>query len=119
MEKQLNLPLLAALLAVNAIQSKDGVITMTEEQLNSIENALNQKSVAEQELKSTNEQLDAISDNIKSIEGTDNKIKAVAAVINMIPSGAPAGTQIPPKDQSEDFTSNDPVNDYLKNRDDF
>lgn len=119
MEKQLNLPLLAALLAVNAIQSKDGVITLNEEQLNNIEAALGQKNKAEQDLQAVNAQLDAISDNIKSIEGTDNKIKAVAAVINMIPSGAPAGTQIPPKDKSEDFTSNDPVNDYLKNRDDF
>lgn len=119
MEKQLNLPLLAALLAVNAIQSKDGVITLNEEQLNNIEAALGQKNKAEQDLQAVNAQLDAISDNIKSIEGTDNKIKAVAAVINMIPSGAPAGTQIPPKDKSEDFTSNDPVNDYLKNKDDF
>ena len=119
MEKQLNLPLLAALLAVNAIQSKDGVITLNEEQLNNIEAALGQKNKAEQDLLAVNTQLDAISDNIKSIDGTDNKIKAVAAVINMIPSGAPAGTQIPPKNQSEDFTSNDPINDYLKNRDDF
>lgn len=85
--------LINALLAVAALEaSEDGKVTLTQEQMQSIEDALSAKKVAEQAVKDATEAIDAISDNVKSIEGLKNKVMAVKTVLDRTPLMAPVTT---------------------------
>lgn len=82
--------LLNAVLAVaELLASEDGKVTLSTDQLQSIEDALNAKKVAEQAVKDATEALDAISDNVKSIDGLKNKVMAVKTVLDRTPLTAP------------------------------
>lgn len=82
--------LVNALLKVAALTaSEDGKVSLTEDQLQSIEDALAQKNAADKDVKDATEALDAISDNVKSIDGLKNKVMAVKTVLDRTPLMAP------------------------------
>ena len=83
--------LINALLSVAALTADaDGNVVLSQEQLESIEDALSQKAAAEKALKEATEALDAIGDNVKSIDGLKNKVLAVRTVLDRTPLMAPA-----------------------------
>lgn len=104
------------LLAVEGFADNEGKIELTTDQLQKICDALTASANNKQAVDDAEKALDAMSDSIKNITGLTNKINAVKAVVNLIPSGAPAGTQLPPKAPSVDFSDSkkDPVNNYFK-----
>lgn len=82
--------LINALLAVAELQAgDDGKVTLTQDQLQSIEDELAAKKVADQAVKEATEALDAISDNVKSIDGLKNKVMAVKIVLDRTPLMVP------------------------------
>ena len=106
------------LLGVDGFNEKEGKIELTVEQVKTICNELDKLAANKKTVEDAEKILDSMSENIKVISGLSNKINAVKAVMDMLPSGTPAGTQIPPKaavDFSED--KKDPVNDYWDNED--
>ncbi len=81
-----NFVLVNALLAIAALEvSADGKATLTEDQLQLIEDALAQKKVADDAVREATEALDSISDNVKSIDGLKNKVMAVKTVLDRTP----------------------------------
>ena len=106
-----------ALLGVEGLAENNGKVELTIDQLQKICNALKEADDNKQSVTKATEALDAISPNIKSISGLENKVQAVAVVINMVPKGVPAGPQLP-TDDKVDFseTAKDPVNEYVKER---
>ena len=83
--------LINALLSVAALTADaDGNVVLSQEQLESIEDALSPKAAAEKALKEATEALDAIGDNVKSIDGLKNKVLAVRTVLDRTPLMAPA-----------------------------
>lgn len=107
-----------ALLGVEGLAENNGKVELTIDQLQKICNALKEADGNKQSVTKATEALDAISPNIKGITGLENKIQAVAVVLNMVPKGVPAGNALPKEDQAEDFseTAKDPVNEYVKER---
>lgn len=90
--------LVNALLAVAALEaSEDGKVTLTQDQLQTIEDALAQKKAAEDDAAAAVAALDAISDNVKSIDGLKNKVMAVKTVLDRTPLVAPAAQAPLPK----------------------
>lgn len=90
--------ILNALLAVAALEaSEDGKVTLTQDQLQTIEDALAQKKAAEDDTAAAVAALDAISDNVKSIDGLKNKVMAVKTVLDRTPLMAPAAQAPLPK----------------------
>lgn len=88
-----NFVLVNALLAISALEvNDDGKIALTEEQLQTIEDALAAKKVADDAVREATEALDSISENVKSIDGLKNKIMAVKTVLDRTPLMAPAGS---------------------------
>lgn len=108
-----NFVMVNALLGVEGLTENNGKVELTTDQLQIICNALKEADANKKSVTNATEALDAVSDNIKKITGLDNKIQAVVAVINMVPSGAPAGQQVPPKSSTEDYNE-DPVNNFVK-----
>ena len=114
--------LVNALLAVAALEvSDDGKVTLTQDQLQTIEDALAQKKAVDDDAAAATAALDAISDNVKSIDGLKNKVMAVKAVLDRTPLMAPA-TQAPlPKSEDQqsqeelDNVAKDPVNTMARN----
>ena len=106
-----------ALLGVEGLTENNGKVELTIDQLQKICNALKDADDNKQSVTKATEALDAISPNIKSISGLENKVQAVAVVINMVPKGVPAGPQLP-TDDKVDFseTAKDPVNEFVKER---
>lgn len=105
--------LINALLAVNALQAgEDGKVTLTQDQLQIIEDALAQKKVADQAVKEATEALDAISDNVKSIDGLKNKVMAVKTVLDRTPLMAPVTPA--PLEKTEDQKKAEELADSAK-----
>lgn len=119
------------LLNVEGIEVKDGNITLTEDQVKSINDALAEKDAKVDELnKSLNtakadqqtaadalsnaeKTIDTISDDIKSTEGISGKVDKIKTIMNHI-----AGVQVdtPPAEHDPDDCSDvakDPVNDMV------
>lgn len=83
--------LVNALLAVEALSvSDDGKVTLTVEELQTIEDALASKKATDDAVREATEALDAISENVKSIDGLKNKVMAVKMVLDRTPLVAPA-----------------------------
>ena len=88
---------LIALLAVadNAVFDEPKDVTLTDDQLQSIENALAAGKANEQIVKDVEGILDGVSDNIKQMDGLKNKVLALANLVNRFPVQAPAGNKAP------------------------
>lgn len=103
-----------ALLGVTLTAGDNGNVSLTAEQLQSIENALLQSKNHEQTVNEIVTELDKISDNVKAISGAKNKVLAVTALLNSIPAGAPAGNLIPSvsddKSKKIDESAKDDIN---------
>ncbi len=81
--------------------SDDGKVTLTVDQLQTIEDALAQKKIADDAVREATDALDAISDNVKSIDGLKNKVMAVKTVLDRTPLVAPTA-QVPlPKSEEQ------------------
>lgn len=94
--------LVNALLGVVALEvSEDGKATLTQDQLQTIEDALAQKKAAEDDTAAAVAALDAISDNVKSIDGLKNKVMAVKTVLDRTPLVAPTSQTPPPNSEDE------------------
>lgn len=79
-----------ALLNLKEIEATDDKVTLTVDQMNTIETALADAKAQKTTLDAVNETLNAISDEIKDIEGTENKVKALKMLLNHAPGVAPA-----------------------------
>jgi len=117
-----NFVLVNALLAVAALTvSDDGKVTLTEEQLQTIEDALAAKKAADDAVREATEALDAISDNVKSIDGLKNKVMAVKTVLDRTPLMAPAtpaplqDTEAQKKARELAESAKDEINNEAKN----
>lgn len=113
-----NFVMVNTLLGVEGLTENNGKVELTTDQLQTICNALKEADGNKQSVTKATEALDAISPNIKNVSGLENKIQVVAAVINMVPKGAPASNGLPQEDKTEDLseTAKDPVNDFVKER---
>lgn len=113
-----NFVMVNALLGVEGLTENNGKVELTTDQLQTICNALKEADSNKQTVTKATEALDAISPNIKNIAGLENKVQAVAVVVNMVPKGVPAGNALPKEDKVDDFseTAKDPVNEYVKER---
>lgn len=114
--------LVNALLAVAALEvSDDGKVTLTQDQLQTIEDALAQKKAVNDDAAAATAALDDISDNVKSIDGLKNKVMAVKAVLDRTPLMAPAAQAPLPKSEDQqsqeelDNVAKDPVNTMARN----
>ncbi len=89
---------------------------LTEEQLQLIEDQLHKAKQEHDEAAAAVATLDAISENVKSIDGIKNKILAVKTLLDRTPMGSPAVPAGPVETQEEkeqkalDETAQDPVN---------
>ena len=108
---------LIALLAIanTAVTEEKGNVTLTDEQLQTIENALAANKANEQKMKEVEDVLDAVSDNIKQMEGVKNKALALANLVDKFPAQAPAGNVVPAgqsdsKQEKIDETAKDAIN---------
>ena len=114
--------LVNALLGVVALEaSEDGKATLTQDQLQTIEDALAQKKAAEDDTAAAVAALDAISDNVKSIDGLRNKVMAVKTVLDRTPLMAPAApaplqdTEAQQKARELAESAKDEINNEAKN----
>lgn len=114
--------LVNALLGVAALEvSDDGKVTLTQDQLQTIEDALAQKKAVNDDAAAATAALDDISDNVKSIDGLKNKVMAVKAVLDRTPLMAPAAQAPLPKSEDQqsqeelDNVAKDPVNTMARN----
>ena len=117
-----NFVLVNALLAVAALTvSDDGKVTLTQDQLQTIEDALAAKKAADDAVREATEALDAISDNVKSIDGLRNKVMAVKTVLDRTPLMAPAApaplqdTEAQQKARELAESAKDEINNEAKN----
>ena len=113
---------LIALLAIanDATTDEEKGVTLAHEQLQLIENALANAKAKEQTLKDVEDALDAVSDNVKKMEGVKNKALALAGLVDKFPSQAPAGNMVPEgnsdtKQTALDETAKDDINAEARN----
>lgn len=110
-----------ALLAVAGFEVTDGKITLSEDQMQQLEDALAEAKQKKDIIDSAIAELDGVSENVKSMAGLKNKILAIKTVIDRMPIAAPAGASVPQKSEEEQKQENldknavDPVNDYARN----
>ena len=113
---------LIALLAIanDATTDEEKGVTLTHEQLQLIENALANAKAKEETLKDVEEALDAVSDNVKKMEGVKNKALALAGLVDKFPVQAPAGNKVTEgssdtKQNALDETAKDDINAEARN----
>lgn len=113
---------LIALLAIanDATTDEEKGVTLTHEQLQLIENALANAKAKEKTLKDVEEALDAVSDNVKKMEGVKNKALALAGLVDKFPIHAPAGNKVAEgasdsKQNALDETAKDDINAEARN----
>lgn len=113
---------LIALLAIanDATTDEEKGVTLTHEQLQLIENALANAKAKEETLKDVEEALDAVSDNVKKMEGVKNKALALAGLVDKFPVQAPAGNKVTEgtsdtKQDALDETAKDDINAEARN----
>lgn len=83
-----------SLLGVEGLQVSDGKVTLTVEQLQTIEDRLENSENQSNAMEDVTAILDGVSANVKAIDGLKNKVLAVLAVVNRMPVAAPAGNQV-------------------------
>lgn len=121
-EMNIKFVLINALLAVAGFEVSDGKVTLTEDQMQKLEDALADAKIVKDAHDAAVQTLDGISENVKSIEGLNNKVLAVKAVLDRTPAFAPAGAGVtaPQKSEQEkkqeaiDNSAKDPVNGYAR-----
>lgn len=101
---------LLGLLNLKEIEATDDKVTLTVDQMNTIETSLAAADKQKKELDAVNEALDAISDEIKAIEGANNKVQALKMLLNHAPGAAPASAN--PK--QEEVAVNDGADEVNK-----
>lgn len=113
---------LIALLAIanDAVTDEEKGVTLTHDQLQLIENALANAKAQEQTLRDVEEALDAVSDNIKKMDGAKNKALALAGLVDKFPIHAPAGNKVSEgasdsKQNALDETAKDGINAEARN----
>lgn len=113
---------LIALLAIanDATTDEEKGVTLTHEQLQLIENALANAKAKEKTLKDVEEALDAVSDNVKKMEGVKNKALALAGLVDKFPVQTPAGNKVTggtsdTKQNALDETAKDDINAEARN----
>lgn len=103
--------LVNALLRVTGLPVSDEKIVLTQEQVKAIEDAL-------AEGKEVDGLLDSISDHVKSIKGTVNKVNALKLLVDRIPTGMPGSSSQADTGDNDDTPDtegmNDPVNEYVR-----
>ena len=106
-----------ALLKIAGVEVAENKATITVEQLQAIDNALKERDTLQQAINKATATLDAISDNVKDIEGLNNKVLAVKNVLDRVPLTAPAGANLTPakneadeKQKAIDESAVDPIN---------
>ena len=111
-----------ALLKIAGVEVAENKATITVEQLQAIDNALKERDTLQQTINKATATLDAISDNVKDIEGLNNKVLAVKNVLDRVPLTAPAGAGITPANSEEDTKQKelnesavDPINAEARN----
>ena len=111
-----------ALLKIAGVEVAENKATITVEQLQAIDNALKERDTLQQAVNKATATLDAISDNVKDIEGLNNKVLAVKNVLDRVPLTAPAGAGITPANSQEDTkqkeldeSAKDPINAEARN----
>lgn len=89
MKKIVNFLCLNALLQVDNFEADEtnNMVQISEESLNKINNRLQNLGAIENELNEVKTALDAISPAIKGIDGTKNKVAAINAILDKIPTG--------------------------------
>ena len=104
------------ILKVEGLTENNGKIEMTAEQLQAINEAITQAQAQKTELDNAIASLDAISENVKNIDGITNKVNAVKMVVNMVPNGMPAGASGKAEGKApKDFTDcTDGINAYVR-----
>ena len=95
------------------IEATDEQVTLTVDQMQTVENALAEGTAAKKALDEVNNLLDSISDDIKSMNGVENKVAAVKMLLKMTPAVAPAGVN---KAETHEAVNDgtDPVNKFFK-----
>ena len=115
--------LINALLAVAGFEVTDGKITLTEDQMQQLEDALSQAKQQKDAYDAATQLLDDISDNVKSMDGLKNKVLAIKTLLDRMPVQAPAGAgTVPPQKTAEevkqeklDEAAVDPINNVARN----
>ncbi|MEG1861012.1 MAG: ATP-dependent Clp protease proteolytic subunit [Bacteroidaceae bacterium] len=112
---------LNALLGVAGFEETSGNIALSAEQMKTINDALNRAAGLKPVIEEAKASLDEISPAVKSITGLKNKILAVCALVNRIPSGVPSTRQPVTDGNAQDFTDSkvDPVNSYFDNEEEI
>lgn len=111
---------LNSLLSVEGVEVADNQVTLTVEQLQTIENALSERDTIQQAVNKATATLDSISDTVKDIEGLNNKVLAMKNVLDRMPLTAPAAAVVPgnsaedtkQKELAEDCK--DPINELAR-----
>ena len=110
-----------ALLAVVGFEVTDGKVTLSEDQMQQLENALAEAKTVKDAQDAAVAELDSISDTVKSIDGVKNKVLAIKTILDRMPVAAPAGASVPQKTEAEvkqeqlDESAVDPVNAFARN----
>lgn len=99
---------------IGTVTIANGASAISEDNLKKIEYALSDAKKNKDVIDGMLGALDSVSDNIKAIDGGKNKVLAIKAVLNNVPSVAPAGNVIPQtSDDKEDklkSVAKDPIN---------
>lgn len=115
----LNVAALLTVLNLKELEAADEQVTLTTDQISSINAALEEANKDRESLREVNEVLDAVSDNIKSIDGAKNKALALSNIMSMLPAGAPAGNLVPgissQKHEQLGNVAKDGINEEMRN----
>lgn len=112
---------ICALLAIAANEQTEEAkdVTLTDGQLQKLENGLAEGKQAKDELQAILDTLNGVSENIKAIDGVKNKVHALVALVQNFPITAPAGNKTPQtsdtKQQAIKDSAKDPINEEVQN----
>lgn len=114
--------LVNALLAVAGFEVTDGKITLSEDQMQCLENALAAAKAEKEAFDAAQQVLDGISENVKSMDGLKNKALAIKTILDRMPLASPAGAgTVPPaktaeevKQEKLDEAAVDPINQVAR-----
>lgn len=103
-----------ALFNMKEIEATDDKVSLTVDQLNTLETALADAKKVKDEVADVVKALDDISDDIKSIDGVKNKVNALKAILNRTPAYAPAAAPVPAEPKTATNDGVDPVNKFFE-----
>lgn len=102
-----------ALFNMKEIEATDDKVSLTVDQLNTLETALADAKKVKDEVADVVKALDDISDDIKSIDGVKNKVNALKAILNRTPAYAPAAAPVPAEPKTAKNDGEDEVNHFF------